>query len=354
MNVPIPAPDTLPAAWGWFQGLLMLMFPLHLLLMNAMLGFTAVSLYALLKGGQPERRLAHELAKALPVLIAFAVNFGVAALLFLQVLFGRYFYTSSVLMAAFWLAVPLFLLVAYYSAYIYDLRFERLGKAGAVPIGLAAALFLVIAFLFTSNTTLMIEPVRWSGYFSDPGGTLLSAGSGTLWARYLHFVTSGLAVGGLAVAVFGRWKAMQDPPMGERAVKIGMHAFTALTALQLGLGTWYLVSLPRPVMLLFMGGSKSATGLLAAGLALTLGALAAGALRKVGLSAAFAVPLVYVMAFLRDAVRDGYLKPFHAPEALPVAPQYSPFLLFVVTLVVGAAVVAWMLRKTLELYRDAD
>ncbi len=200
----------------------------------------------------------------------------------------------------------------------------------------------------------MIEPLRWSGYFSDPGGTLLEAGSGRLWARYLHFLTSGLAVGGLSVAVFGRYKARHDAPLGERAVRTGMHSFTMLTLLQLGLGVWYLVSLPRPVMLLFMGGSKSATGLLAAGLALTLGALAAGALRKVGLSAAFAVPLVYVMAFLRDAVRDGYLKPFHAPEALPVAPQYSPFLLFVVTLVVGAAVVAWMLRKTLELYRDAD
>jgi hypothetical protein len=39
MNALIPSPDTLPVAWSWLQGLLMLMFPLHLLLMNAMLGF---------------------------------------------------------------------------------------------------------------------------------------------------------------------------------------------------------------------------------------------------------------------------------------------------------------------------
>ena len=145
------------------------MFPLHLLLMNAMLGFAVLSLYSLLKGGKTDRRLAHELAKALPVLIAFAVNFGVAALLFLQVLLGQFFYTSSVLMAVFWLCVPAFLIVAYYAAYIYDFRFDSLGKAGAVPIALASALFFAIAFLFTSNTTLMIEPLRWSGYFSDPG-----------------------------------------------------------------------------------------------------------------------------------------------------------------------------------------
>ena len=51
-----------------------------------------------------------------------------------------------------------------------------------------------------------------------------------------------------------------------------MHSFTMLTALQLGLGAWYLVSLPRPVMLLFMGGGKAATALLVAGLALTVAA----------------------------------------------------------------------------------
>lgn len=53
MNPLIPTPDTLPVSWGYFQSLLMLMFPLHLLLMNAMLGCVALSLYALMKGGKP-------------------------------------------------------------------------------------------------------------------------------------------------------------------------------------------------------------------------------------------------------------------------------------------------------------
>ena len=214
----------------------------------------------------------------------------------------------------------------------------------------------MIAFLFTSNTTLMIEPIRWNGYFSNPGGTLLDAGSGAVWARYLHFLTSGLAVGGLSVAVFGRWKERRDPQLGARAVKIGMHLFSMLTALQLGLGAWYLASLPRPVILLFMGGDTATTSLLAAGVALTFAALVTGFLRRVALSAGLAVPLVYVMAFMRDAVRSGGLKPYYAPETLAVVPvaEYSPLVLFVVTLVLGAAVIAWMVRKTVEVYRDAD
>ena len=33
----IPNADTIPVAWGWFQFLLLLTFPLHLLAMNALL-----------------------------------------------------------------------------------------------------------------------------------------------------------------------------------------------------------------------------------------------------------------------------------------------------------------------------
>jgi hypothetical protein len=354
MTPQIPSPDVLPAAWGWFHGLLMLMFPIHLLLMNAMLGFAGVSLYALLKGGETDRRLAHELAKGLPVIIAFAVNFGVAALLFLQVIYGQFFYVSSVLMAPYWLSVPLFLIIAYSAAYIYDFRFTALGKPGALLAALALLLFLAIAFFFTGNSTLMLDPLRWNGYFGNRGGTLPNAGSAATWARYLHFLTGALAVGGLSVALFGRWKARRDPGLGRRAVEIGMHAFTMLTLLQLGLGSWYLASLPRPVMLLFMGSGAAATALMLAGVALTLAALWAGFTRRVSASAVLAVSLVYVMAFMRDAVRSGSLKPYFAPETLAVAPEYSPLLLFAVALVLGAAVIAWMLRKTAEAYRDTD
>ncbi|MEW6720444.1 MAG: hypothetical protein AB1346_08345 [Thermodesulfobacteriota bacterium] len=351
MNPPIPAPDALPAAWGWFQGLLMLLFPLHLLLMNAMLGFACVSLYALLKGGETDRRLAHELAKALPAIVAFAVNFGVAALLFLQVIYGHLFYASSVLMGLFWLCVPSVLLVAYYAVYIYDFRFESLGKAGAFPAALALLLFLAIGFLFTNNTTLMLEPSRWGRYFGNPHGTLLNADTGATWARYVHFLTSALAVGGLAVALFGKWKIGKDPLLGERAVGIGMHVFAMLTAAQLFFGLWYLVALPKPVMRLFMGGSAPATVLLAVGTGLTFAVIATGFLRKVGWSAALTVPLVYVMAFVRDAVRRGYLEGQFSPETLPVSPEYSPLAMFAATLVAGLAVIAWMLKKTAEVYR---
>lgn len=351
MNQLIPAPDALPVDWGYFQGLLMLTFPLHLLLMNAMLGTTAISLYAWLKGDETHGRLAHELAKFLPFLIAFTVNLGVASLLFLQVIFGNFLYTSSVLMAVYWLSVPLILIVAYYAVYLYDFKFTFCDKGGVFLIVLALAIFLVIPFIFTTNMTLMFEPQQWAAYFRNRGGTILNAGSPVIWPRYLHFIISGMAVGGLFVAVFGRIKGKNDPLLEELAVNIGMSLFTTLTLLQIIVGSWFLINLPLPVKLLFMGGSMHTTALFTVGFLLTFLVLWAGFKRRVFLCASLAVSLVYIMAFMRDAVRTGYLKPFFTPATLKVVPQYSPLILFAVTLIVGIGTIIWMLRKAISVYR---
>ena len=47
----IPSADTIPVAWGWFQFLLLLTFPLHLLAMNAMVGGLAIALSLVLAAG---------------------------------------------------------------------------------------------------------------------------------------------------------------------------------------------------------------------------------------------------------------------------------------------------------------
>jgi hypothetical protein len=327
----------------------MLTFPIHLIFMNAMLGATAISLYARLKGDETHTRLAHELAKILPFIIAFTINFGVAPLLFLQVIYGNLFYTSSVLMATYWLSVPFILIVAYYALYLYDFKFTTIGKKGIVFVALALAIFLTIPFIFTNNMTLMLEPQQWSAYFGNRGGTILNNDRVVVWPRYFHFITGGLAVGGLFVAVFGKIKGKRDPLLGELSVGIGMNLFTALTLLQIMVGFWFLISMPLPVKLPFLGGEANSTALLTVGLLLALLVLGAGFKRKVYLSAVLTVPLIYVMAFMRDAVRTGYLKPFFTPAMLKVVPQYSPLILFAVTLIGGIGTIVWMLRKTVNI-----
>ncbi len=341
----IPTADTLTAGWGWFQFLLMLTFPLHLIAMNAMLGTALTAFIAHLFPGRAHHELSHELAKALPFLVAFTVNLGVAPLLFVNVIYGHLLYSSTVLMGLFWLAVIPIMILAYYMIYIYDFGFKKLGNLAMFLLLAALALLMTVGFIFTNNMTLMISPVSWSRWFTTPGGTLLNLADPTLVSRYLHMMTGSLAVGGLCVALYSSVVLRHDKEVSNAGVKLGMQLFTWLTGLQLLVGSWFLLTLSPEVMKRFMGSDMAATGLLAAGILLALISLITGYQRKVVPTLCLTLPLVYVMSFMRDSVRTGYLAPYFDMTKVPTNVQWSPLIFFLVTLVLGIGVVVWMLAK---------
>jgi hypothetical protein len=326
----IPTPDSIPTSWGYFQFFLLLTFPLHLLFMNALLGSSVLAIATHLKDSRKSKALAHELAKIIPLLIALAVNFGVAPFLFLQVLYGHHVYVSSILMGLFWIMIIPTLIVAYYATYWYDFKFLSLGLNGVWVLSFALLCFVGIGFLLSNNMTLMLHPEAWGAYLSNSGGTLLNTQDVTLWPRYLHFMVGGTAVGGLFVALYGRFLARKDASLGAYASAIGMKLFLYLTVLQIAIGTWFLLALPKAQMLLFMGRNGLATVCFVVALLLIATALVAG--------------LIYVMVFMRDFVRRGYLEEYFSPNMLNVVPEYSPLVFFLVTLVVGLGLVVWMLR----------
>jgi hypothetical protein len=349
MSVPIPSPDAIQVPWGYFEALLMLVFPIHLLFMNSVLGSTGIALYAYWQKGETPRRLAHELGKILPILLAFTINFGIAALLFLQVLYGQFFYTSSIVMGVFWLSVILLVMIAYYALYIFDFRFPHLGGRGLWYLGLALVLFLIVPFLFTNNMSLMLRPEFWSAYFSDPSGTSLNLQDPTLIPRYLHMMVGGLAVGGLFVAVYGRYLERRDPEPGRLAAKLGMQLFAFLTLFQMVDGMVFLVTLPGEVRNQFFGGNIPATAILLGAFLLALLVLVNGFLGKVLSTVILVVPLVFLMTFVRAYLREGFLQPFFHPATLKVMGQYSPLFLFIGALGVGLPVAVWLLRKAVRL-----
>ena len=341
----IPTADTLTAHWGWFQLLLMLTFPLHLFAMNAMLGTALTAFIAHLYPGRAHRELSHELAKALPFLVAFTVNLGVAPLLFVNVIYGHLLYSSTVLMGLFWLAVIPIMILAYYMIYIYDFGFKKLGNLAMFLLLAALVLLMTVGFIFSNNMTMMISPASWSRWFAAPGGTLLNLADPTLLSRYLHMMTGSLAVGGLFVALYARTVLKNDTEVAEAGTKLGMQLFTWLTGLQLLVGSWYLLTLPAEVMKRFMGSNMAATGLLASGILLAVASLITGYRRNVMTTLWLTLPLVYIMSFMRDSVRTGYLMPYFDMTKVPVNVQWSPLIFFIVTLVMGIVVVIWMLAQ---------
>lgn len=347
-NLIIPSPDTIPVAWGWFQFLLLLTFPLHLLAMNAMLGGLAIGVIQHLRGGELRTKLAHRIALALPLVIAFVVNLGVAPLLFLQVLYGHFAYTSSIIMGLFWIFIIPILIIAYYGAYLYDFRFSQLGKFGLLIGILVFGLLLIVGYFFSNNMLLMTLPEKFSYYFHHMDGSMLVSGNDQFLPRYLHMVFGALAVGGLFVALLGKIKAVEDPELADHACRVGMGTFFWLSLVNAGIGTWYLLSIDRETMMLFMGGNLLATVCFLLALLLALHVIVAGFRKKLLSCLGGLVSLVYLMSFMRAWVRSDYLREHFTLGQLQVVPEYSPLVFFLVVLVLGLLCVYWMLKQTVE------
>jgi hypothetical protein len=316
--------------------------------MNAMLGTGIIALVKSLKGTQKDLPIAKEISLKLPYTIAFTINMGVAPLLFIQVLYGNFIYTSSVLMGWYWLSIIGILIIAYYSAYLFDFKFDTLGSARSIFIAVCVILMLLTAFLFTSNITLMLTPEKWPRYFSNPGGTILNLSEPTLIPRYLHFVCASIAVGGLFLAIVGKIKTKIKTGKGndnfEEMISSGMKWFSYATLVQIVIGFWFALSIPTDIILLFLGGSNSATLLLLCGLTGAGTALFFGFKKRVWPSTGAVVFTVVVMVLIRDMVRTAYLKPYFALSDLKVEPQYSPMIIFIVTLIAGIGLIGYMLK----------
>ena len=342
----VPVADAIPVPWGWHYVLLLVTFVLHLLFMNTMLGTGVIAFveeFRKTDGGAPES-LSESLAHKLTYVIAFTVNLGVAPLLFLQVLYGQFIYVSSVLLAVYWISVVFLVIAAYYLAYIYNFRYQRLAASRKWVIGGAVALLLVVGFIFTNNMTLMLRPDVWQGYFDAPGGTILNWSDPTRFPRYLHFMVASLAVGGLFVAHLARYGTSGSEEERQRRLNLGMQWFTYATLAQIVIGIWFLISLKREVMLQFMGGETLYTMVLLLGIAGAMVLLVFGFQRRPASAGIALVGTIAVMAVMRDFVRAGYLEPYFTLSDLRLDPEYSPLILFLVVFVAGMGMVWYLLR----------
>jgi len=311
--------------------------------MNTMLGIGIIALVRSLFGFNRAEAINREISQKLPYTIAFAVNMGVAPLLCIQVLYGQFIYTSSVLMAVYWLSITAILIIAYYSAYLFHYTYDAAGSARTVFIALTVVHLLIIGFFFTNNMTMMLSPESWTRYFSNPGGTLLNLSEPTLIPRYLHFVLSAVAVGGLFLAVMWEIKSRTETRHQDK-IKHGLRWFTWATLLQFAIGTWWLFALPKHVVRIFMGGSSWATLLFTLGMLGTVVSLLFGFKGRVKSCAGATILTILCMVLMRDQMRTAYLKPFFEPSSLVTNPQYGSLVLFLLFLVVGAAAIAYMLK----------
>lgn len=353
--MPVPAPIWL------LKGLLWVTFAIHLVLMNLTLGGSLLSAVYAFKGKERDLDVSRKLAKTLPFAMPFTITFGVAPLLFVQVLYGPLFYSATILMATPFLAVIADLIVAYYLMYLLGWKWKSLGRLQGY---LATFVFLMlgyVGFTFSNVYTLMTSPERFRDlYLADPTGMHFDLADGTVIPRFLHMLLAAVAVTGLYIAYLGQRRLKLEPEVGRWQFKSGITWFAGATVANFGVGVWWLVALPREGMLAFMGGSGLATGAFIVGLVAALAALVVALLGINSLrpmpklmGAVHSLTLTIVcMVLMRDALRDQLLKPFYNVWSQPTEPQWVAIVLFLVLFVLGIAVCVWLLRAARKAVKE--
>lgn len=341
----IPTPDILPVPWGWFQVLLTVTFFLHLVVMNILLGCSLITFFRHAAG--KNTHINRTISKKLPFTVAFAINFGVAPLLFLQVIYGHFMFASSVLMAVYWLSIFAILIFSYYGTYIYSIKYDKIINFHTVLTGFIAGTLLAVTFIITNNFSLMTNIAAWPEYFNNPEGTILNLSDPSLYPRFLHSVFGAIAVGGLAIALFYDFKKRKGDESAEEGISIGISWFSGATMLNFGIGSWYWGSLPESVRSLTGDGSAFFLIFIILGIIAAIFSLINGMTHRVRPAVYYLMASLFCMVLVREFARRLTLAPWFKTSDLVVVSQYSPLIAFLIVFAGGLGLIWYMIRLVL-------
>lgn len=340
----IPYAEAIPAPWWALEGLGVGMLMLHLMVINVAVGGALIMLFTRMRRTlKPDSEWVPDALKSkLPTAFAIGINLGIAPLLFFQVIYGHIFYSASVLMAVYWLLVIPLLIMGYYGAHFHARKYGNRAVSLAW-LSVTALVVLYIPFAFQNNISLQLHPDVWGGYFDKRGGTLLNLGDPVILPRYLHFITASIAVAGLFSAVVWGLRGRRGAVETEPKIARGLRIFGIATMVQVVIGFWLLLALPKEIMLSFMGRNMTHTVMLMLGLVFGLAVIMAAVLNKLRLTVGLFLATMLTMVLMRTFLRYLYLEPWFEVESLEVVPMYDVFVLFLIFLLVGLALVGMML-----------
>lgn len=105
----------------------------------------------------------------MPFALSGAITAGVAPLLFIQILYRQQFYTANLLLGWRWMIVIPVLVIVFYLLYVA--KSKAIGQ-WSLPLRTLLALsisgcFVMIAFCWTANHLLSLDPERWPSSYSS-------------------------------------------------------------------------------------------------------------------------------------------------------------------------------------------
>jgi hypothetical protein len=190
----------------------------------------------------------------------------------------------------------------------------------------------------------MQMPEVWSNYFADRTGRLLNFSDPALLPRYLHFMASAAAIGGLAIALYFEIRKRRGATDGDEWIRLGCNWFTAATIINFGFGFWFLGALPEAAYNPATLGGKVFFVMIVGSVATIVPSITYAQTGRIIPATVWALVTVLLMTLARDILRLTYLKPYFNLSDLPYVQQYSPFILFLLALLGGIYLIGWMLK----------
>ncbi|HMA96313.1 MAG TPA: hypothetical protein VKP30_26685 [Polyangiaceae bacterium] len=341
MKPPIPDFDPIGLALPgpWLMALSYLTLTLHFVAMQ----FTVGGALVLLATWRRQHGIAKFFGTALPLGFSYLVTFGIPPLLFVQVVYGQFFYSSSVLIGAFWISVIPLIILGYGASYWHRMSRESAPKYQLLLIAATTCVVLLVGYIYVNNFTLSMRPERWlSHYQAHPSGGALNQGEPTLHARYALFIVPALFAAGLALVVrAGYLRNHGATSEADVSYRYGIRSMFVAAALQTIAAIGLATTLPAPVKAaLFQPGALSTCAVGSAVLGVSALAAAVLSRRRAGtgmpvLAAHLFVGAVACLVVARDLVRQIYLRPYFQLDRAPVIPQWGMAISFVLILVAG-------------------
>ncbi len=360
--IPSPDPLGLPAPAWFLITLMVVTHALHFVFMNFVLGGSWFLVWTSMGKGDWKRSLSGRCLNVMPVALSMAITFGVAPLLFVQVLYGQFFYVSNVLLGWFWLAILALVMIAFYLVYVLkpsrpapELASEP--KSSWLSPGLRfvihlviAVLFTGVAFLYTTNAVLSQHPDIWADARMGHPIQTVWAKVALVAPRFLHNVVGALVVAGLWIL----WIAVLrgEGEEREKGARAGIQLALGATFVQMILGFWYLLSLPSEVLKGIMTFHSLASVslflgvVLAVGLAMHLVFLLQAPLhaRYRLIASSLAAGVLLMMTITSQGLRQDLLARYFTTSQWDVQTQWGPVLLFLVLFLAGVGTVLWIAR----------
>lgn len=310
-----------------------LVVTLHFVAMNLLVGGISFVVFSRVMKKQ-DLPVVGFFVKIAPVAMAGTVTLGVAALLFLQVVFPGQFYAATIISGWFWLLVVGAALGGYYLLYAAAFGFAGNPKRQVFLLGLALACFFYISFIYSATFSLAERPELCKELYRQvQSGWILNPDWTRYLFRWLHMLTGAMMVGGYWMGWLGR----------EEQASFNLAKWFTLGGLILAslFGMIYLVIL-GPVIPALM--RTPASWVLALSILLSLGALHFFFKRKFLPAGLMIFVSMAGMVLIRHYLRIIMLRDYYDPATVRIAPQWSIFLIFLGSFLLAIGLLVYMVR----------